>query len=194
MPDGSNPVTLHLHRCTPLEAGRTTDPGAVFRLAVVRQWQENIFHPSTHRNRAGDPHLPASTQWRRLEGRKLSVRSRLDRLPPRRGTPLVSLSCPGLRAAILYSNGIFACRHCFQLAYPSQRESCDDRAARKANRIRDKLGWKPGILNSKGWKSKGMHWDTFERLTTQHDAFVQITLAGMVIRLNLLGESLDDWI
>ncbi len=31
-------------------------------------------------------------------------------------------------------------------------------------------------------------------LTAEHDAFVQISLAGMATRLNLLGETLDDWI
>jgi hypothetical protein len=106
--------------------------------------------------------------------------------------------CPargcGRRVAILYGGGIFACRHCYQLAYPSQRETWDDRAARKADRIRDKLGWEPGILNGNGWKPKGMHWNTFERLTAQHDAFVQTSLAGMAARLNMLGESLDDWV
>ncbi len=106
--------------------------------------------------------------------------------------------CPaqgcGRRVAILYGGGIFACRHCYQLAYPSQRESYDDRAARKANRIRDKLGWEPGILNGKGWKPKGMHWDTFERLTAQHDAFVQITFSGMAARLGWLDDTLNKWL
>jgi len=50
-----------------------------------------------------------------------------------------------------------------------------------------------GILNGNGWKPKGMHWNAFERLTAQHDAFVQISLAGMAAKLNLLEESLDDW-
>jgi hypothetical protein len=40
--------------------------------------------------------------------------------------------CPargcGRRAAILYGGEIFACRHCYQLAYPCQRESSGDRA------------------------------------------------------------------
>nr|VFK12706.1 MAG: hypothetical protein BECKLPF1236B_GA0070989_103931 [Candidatus Kentron sp. LPFa] len=96
--------------------------------------------------------------------------------------------------AILYGGGIFACRHCYQLAYPSQRETGYDRMARQADRIRDKLGWEPGILNGNGWKPKGMHWNTFERLTAQHDAFVQVSLAGMAAKLNLLGESIEDWI
>jgi hypothetical protein len=38
-----------------------------------------------------------------------------------------------------------------------------------------------------------MHRKTFERLKKEHDTFVQISLAGMTARLNLFGESLDDW-
>ena len=87
--------------------------------------------------------------------------------------------------AILYGGGIFVCRHCYQLAYPRQRETWDDRSARRADRIRDKLGWEPGILNGNGWKLKGMHWNTFERLTARHGTFVQISLAGMAVKLNL---------
>jgi len=106
--------------------------------------------------------------------------------------------CPaqgcGRRVAILYGGGIFACRHCYQLGYPSQRETYDDRALRKANRIREKLGWEPGVANGNGWKPKGMHWSTFECLTAQHDAFAGVFLAGMDRRLNLLRESLDDLI
>ena len=40
-------------------------------------------------------------------------------------------------------------------------------AARKADRLRDKLGWEPGILNGNGIKPKGMHWRTFERLKAE---------------------------
>jgi len=92
-----------------------------------------------------------------------------------------ALGC-GRRVAILYGGGIFACRHCYRLAYPSQRETWDDRAARRADRIRAKLGWELGILNGEGLKPKGMHWRTFERLTAEHDAFVEQSLAGMVQR------------
>jgi hypothetical protein len=98
----------------------------------------------------------------------------------------------GRRAAILYCGSIFACRHCCELAYPSQRETYDDRAARQANRIREKLSWEPGILNGDGSKPNGMHWNTFERLSAQHDSFVQISLNGLAARLNILGRSLDN--
>ncbi len=97
--------------------------------------------------------------------------------------------CPargcGRRVAILYGGGIFACRRCYRLAYPSQRETWDDRAARRADRLRDKLKWEPGILNGNGWKPKGMHQRTFNRLVAQHDAHVERSLAGMVLRFGI---------
>ena len=106
--------------------------------------------------------------------------------------------CPardcGRRVAILYGGGIFACRHCYQLAYPSQRETWEDRAARRADCIRDKLGWEPGILNFDGGKPKGMHWITFDRLTTKHDSFVRMSLSGISARLDRYGQTLAGWI
>jgi hypothetical protein len=98
--------------------------------------------------------------------------------------------CPavgcGQRAVILYGAGrYFACRLCYRLVYESQREATDDRAARRADKIRARLGWEPGILNGNGWKPKGMHWRTFERLTARHDELVGKSLADMARRLGL---------
>ena len=106
--------------------------------------------------------------------------------------------CPargcGRRVALLYSGSIFACRHCHQLAYPSQREVGYDRATRKADRIRDRLGWEPGILNWSGGKPKGMHWKTFYRLKAEHDALVQQSLAGISAKLGIMGERFEDFL
>lgn len=96
-------------------------------------------------------------------------------------------SC-GRRVAILYGGAIFACRHCHQLSYPSQREDPPDRTARRADAIRERLGWRPGILNGKGGKPQGMHWHTFQRLNTQHDAYVERSLAGLTTWLNRLED------
>lgn len=91
--------------------------------------------------------------------------------------------CPaqgcGRRVAVLFGGSIFACRHCHKLAYASQRETKDDRAIRRYNTIRRRLGWKPGFLNGYGGKPKGMHWSTYERLKAEHDMFVNASLAGM---------------
>ena len=92
----------------------------------------------------------------------------------------------GRRVAILYGGGIFACRHCYRLVYPSQRERADDRALRQAGRIRTRLGWEPGTLNGDGGKPKGMRWRTFHCLSAEHEAFVRASLAGMAQRLGIL--------
>lgn len=104
--------------------------------------------------------------------------------------------CPatgcGRRVAKLFmgGSGIFACRHCYRLAYASQRENGDSRATRRADKIRERLGWEPGILNGRGRKPKGMHWRTFDRLSAEHDVFVGLSLAGMAERLGLLNQRL----
>ena len=76
--------------------------------------------------------------------------------------------CPGCgeRTLHLYRLGHFRCRACHDLSYPSQRERESDRAQRKANRIRRRLGGEPG------WhqfvpRPKGMHRRTYQRLVTE---------------------------
>ncbi len=103
--------------------------------------------------------------------------------------------CPavgcGRRVAVLYGGSVFACRHCQKLAYKSQRETPDDRATRRADKLRDGLGWQAGILNGAGDKPKGMHWQTFWRMQASHDAHVMQALAGMSAKLGLTMARLD---
>lgn len=98
--------------------------------------------------------------------------------------------CPGRecgrRVAILYGGGNFACRHCYRLAYVSSREDRHDRSMRRADRIRARLGWRPGILNGRGIKPKWMRWRTFTRLERQHDRFVNRTLHAALAQLRRL--------
>jgi len=94
--------------------------------------------------------------------------------------------CPGCsrRVAILYGGATFACRHCYKLAYPCQRETALDRVARRANRIRRQLGWEEGVFSLPSGKPKGMHWNTFERLTHQHNVLFKTSLDGMSQQLS----------
>lgn len=103
--------------------------------------------------------------------------------------------CPargcGQRVAVIYGGGIFACRKCHQLAYPSQREDIADRAGRRADRIRSRLGWPAGVLNGSDFgKPKGMHWHTYERLCREHDVFSDRTLKAIADQLNLWPHAL----
>ena len=81
--------------------------------------------------------------------------------------------CPGVvncvpcgrRVGKLYGPGrYFLCRHCYRLAYQSQREQPHERALRRANHIRMHLGGDPSMLSLFPEKPKGMHWRTYERL------------------------------
>lgn len=104
--------------------------------------------------------------------------------------------CPargcGRRVAVLFGGRFFACRHCHKLVYASQRESKDDRAMRRANTIRRRLGWEAGIANPEGGKPKGMHWRTYERLKANHDAFAHASWIGMAERLRTINRRMLD--
>jgi len=65
-------------------------------------------------------------------------------------------SC-GRRVAMLYGTDKFACRHCQNLVYASQKSSAKNRDFMRADVIRRKLGWKPGVAYGVGAKPKGMH-------------------------------------
>ena len=86
-------------------------------------------------------------------------------------------TCPRCdrRVAVLYAPARqFACRQCGRLAYGSQKESAGGRALRQADAIRKRLGWRAGIIHGPGYKPKGMHWKTFERLERHHDELSHI--------------------
>jgi hypothetical protein len=81
--------------------------------------------------------------------------------------------CPGIRNGVpcqrrvakLYGAGkYFLCRHCYDLAYQSQRESKPDRSLRKGQNIRVLLGGTGDISKLFPLKPKGMHWSTYARL------------------------------
>lgn len=119
----------------------------------------------------------------------------LDWTPCGFGGKRVWWRCPavgcGRRVAVLHGGRVFACRQCNRLAYRSQREAEDDRASRRANTIRRRLGWPAGILHGNGGKPKGMHWRTYWRLYAQHNEVQGEALAGMTAKLGLLRERLD---
>lgn len=98
--------------------------------------------------------------------------------------------CPavgcGRRVAVLYGGAVFACRHCHQLTYKSQSETPNSAAFRRADNLRDRLGWVPGVIHGAGSKPKGMHWQTYWRLLAIYNDHEQQTLAGLAVQLDRL--------
>jgi hypothetical protein len=105
--------------------------------------------------------------------------------------------CPasgcGRRAALLYlgSSGVFACRHCYRLAYRSQMETAHDRTFRRANNLRTRLGWVAGIAHSPGDKPKGMHWRTYSRLMESYQNQANQVLTGSMAAVERMRGRLD---
>ncbi|MDH4301522.1 MAG: hypothetical protein OEV51_05545 [Nitrospira sp.] len=164
-----------------LTPGRTfgwqwTRHGEVTASIQVRVETDRVCLIYRHRNRSGEwvnENYPVWLDWTacNLGGKRPWFRC------PARGC--------GRRVAILYGGGIFACRQCYKLAYPSQREPSYGRARLRADRIRAKLGWEPGILNGGGLKPKGMHWRTFMRLFAEYEANVKQVAVGMASWIGL---------
>ena len=103
-------------------------------------------------------------------------------------------TCPrcSKRVAVLYAPGrYFACRQCGGLGYATQKEGAGDRASTRADKLRKRLGWEAGILNGSGGKPKGMHWKTYQRLRSHHDALVQVSLDDIGRKLGFLHKLLE---
>jgi hypothetical protein len=96
----------------------------------------------------------------------------ITRVPVTFGGERPWLVCPHCwqHTATLYLGRYrYACRTCNGLNYQSTRETHGDRAVRKADKLRRRLGWVPGVAFGHGPKPKGMHWQTFGRLVREHD-------------------------
>jgi hypothetical protein len=92
------------------------------------------------------------------------------------------LSCER-RCRIIYGGSHFRCRRCWGLKYDSQYEPGYGRAARKAHRIRDRLGYLGSIDNPFPPKPKGMHWATYRRLEGEDERLRRIWNWGIGLSL-----------
>ena len=99
-------------------------------------------------------------------------------------------TCPGCnkKVAMLYAPGkYFVCRQCGGLAYATQKEGIGDRASRRADKLRKRLGWEAGILNGSGCRPKGMHKSTYQRLKQHHDDLVHISMLDIGRKIGFIS-------
>lgn len=160
------------------------------------QWKRNgeVIASIQMRAEVGQVILNYQSRGNSGEWQPMEYPVTLEWTPCNLGGMRVWFLCPaqgcGQRVALLYGGTIFACRHCHKLAYQCQRESDDDRVMRLADAIRQRLGWRPGVVNSEGGKPKGMHWRTFERMKSEYDAVADASLAVISKRLQLMKQQL----
>jgi hypothetical protein len=94
--------------------------------------------------------------------------------------------CPGAdcgrRTSILYfARGSFGCRRCGGLAYQSQGENVRQRARRRADKLRARLGWpQRALVLPIVVKPRGMWSRTFERLRGRAIAAESVAAATQV--------------
>lgn len=100
--------------------------------------------------------------------------------------------CDSRRQALYVDGSRLACRGCIGLRYESQHENKLYRALRAADRMRELLGWKPGILNPLGPKPKGMHWATYWRLRGRVEAQTDAILGGLPEWLDQMEKRIES--
>jgi hypothetical protein len=131
---------------------------------------------------------------------------RTVRVPCRFGGSRPYFICPGVmdgvacgrRVAKLHNAGRdFLCRHCYRLGHASQSEATWDRALRRANKIRQHLGGKPGTAAPFPQRPRNMRRSTYERLRNQAvDAELtarEIQATQLLAQLNKSGKKRNFW-
>lgn len=123
----------------------------------------------------------ASDQWQQTD-----YPVQLVRTPCHYGGERAWFLCPargcGRRVAILYGGNIFACRHCYRLAYQSQREQGYQRALSHTQAIRARLGGSGNLADPFPSKPKGMHRSTYQRLRLEAEGAAGRSLPPWLLR------------
>lgn len=143
-----------------------------WRGGVIR-WSRGGHPTGSIGYRLGPDHVWLEYSVKR-QGEPLQVRERFDLAfteQPFGGRRrwIVCLSCQR-RCRVLYGAAYFRCRQCYRATYPSQYETIRLPGLARVDRIRNRLGGDPGLLNSFPHKPKGMHWRTYRRLERQDRA------------------------
>jgi hypothetical protein len=93
----------------------------------------------------------------------------------------------GRRVALLYgASELFACRHCYGLAYASQQESTRYRDISRSRKIRMQLGGSANLLDPFPNKPRRMHWRTYQRLRARAAAAEGLSNAWLMQSLRRL--------
>ena len=127
----------------------------------------------------------------RIDGRPVQVR--LDYTACNLGGQRVWWRCPccGRRAAIIYVvRSKTACRCCWRLRYKVEALNDGDKAFRRADKLRARLGWVPGVAFGEGHRPKGMHRATYDKLLNRYRAAELQALGAMEHYIDRMNDKL----
>ena len=198
------------YRRDTVEACRSIDVNQLHRTGCLApgwwggwEWKRDGERVASITARAEEGRLALSYNYRRHGDEWQSVEEPVPivRVPCPFGGYRPYFICPGVvngiacgrRVVKLYGPGkYFLCRHCYRLAYASQCEGEWDRALRRANGIRVRLGGDPGMAAQFPSRPKGMWRRTYERL--RYEAFEAEILAdqAFAIRAERLLAQIDN--
>ncbi len=194
--------------CRYLDANELNRRGALTPGTVCKVTWSSGAHIGV---RASDDRLVLSYRYRLNDGAWQDVDQPVPITwsPCRYGGRRPYFTCPGVvngvpcgkRAVKLYGAGrYFLCRSCYGLSYGSQRDRAIDRALRKANKVRMRLGGEPGVASSFPDKPKGMHWRTYGRLVQEvadaeavADEHLALVLERLLARHGPTGSATGFW-
>ena len=126
-----------------------------------------------------------------IDGKAVQVR--LAYTPCHLGGQRVWWRCPccARRAAILYPGGkTIACRRCWRLRYKVEAMPEGDKAFRRADKLRARLGWVPGVAFGEGHRPKGMHRAPYDKLLNRYRAAELQVLGAMAHYIDRVNDKL----
>lgn len=195
-PSGSGRTTVEM--CRSLDVNRLNKAGVLVPGWFGGwEWKRDGDSIASIGIRGGREQITLVYRWKRGDADWQDVVEpiRIHWRPCRYGGSRPFFSCPGIVSGIacnrpvvkLYCAGrYYLCRHCYRLSYASRREEHWDRALRRANRIRVRLGGEPGMASPYPRRPCGMWRRTYDRLMQEIFAAEEVAdekLAVMALRL-----------
>ena len=194
------------------EACRSIDVNRLRRKGVLSagwsggwEWKRNGERVSSISMRGGEDRIVlsyrsriGSEEWQDVE-EPIPIRW----VPCRYGGRRPYFVCPGIVNGVacrrhvvkLYSAGrYYLCRHCYRLTHASRNEDSCDRALRRANKIRMRLGGEPGYEAMIPRRPKGMWRKTYDRLfeaVIENESRAEERLTRMAAQLLDLDQRLE---
>lgn len=144
----------------------------------------------------GEDAITLSYAWRRDEQPWQDHEERVALRHHKRnfGSTETYFLCPKCARTVkrLYGGGVrYLCRHCHNLVHGSTQERPGNRATRKNQKLRRRIGVEIGLGDWIGPKPKGMHRKTFEKISARIHSAESEVYDDMLVLLNRMQRTTE---